>query len=67
FLLGQLLVERGDSDLARAQYQRIMETLEDIHAKGIAPGAAADNPRYRQARENLETLEACASGGECAL
>ncbi len=68
FLLGQLLVERGELDLAREQYRSIMQILEDVHGKGIAPGPAGDNPRYQQARENFETLEACATGsGACPL
>ncbi|MCR9144021.1 MAG: tetratricopeptide repeat protein [bacterium] len=68
FLLGQLLVQSGDFDRARAQYSRIMEILEKIHDQGLAPGPASGNPRYQQARENLEVLEACAIGSnDCAL
>lgn len=68
FLLGQLLVEHGKLDEARQQYQEIMSVLEDVHEQGIVPGPAKNNPRFQQALENFETLEACVSGGaDCAL
>lgn len=67
FLLGQLYAVQGRLDQAREQYAQIMSILENLHRAGVVPGSPEKNPRYVQARENLETLEACLAGsGNCA-
>ena len=63
FLRGQLLVERGELAPAIEEYRRILGILDDLHGRGVVPGRVTDNPRYQQARENLEVLEACVGGG----
>ncbi len=57
FLLGHLYAAVDDLDRAAAQYRSILEILEAMHGEGLLPGSLSDMPRYRQARENLDTLE----------
>lgn len=57
FLLGHLYAANDELDRAAAQYRNILEILEAMHREGLLPGSLNEMPRYRQARENLDTLE----------